>query len=90
MLHRILGNGTSSQLLKEGLNVSSRRVREVATRVANAANEGFAADLEAAQGGAVDVEKEMVKLADEQLRYEATTRLLQKVYAQVRSSVRER
>lgn len=90
MLNRILGNGTSSSLLKEGLNVSSRRAREVAERVANASSNDFATELEAAGAGAVDLEKEMVTLADEQLRYEATTRLLQKVYQQVRSSVRER
>jgi flagellar basal body rod protein FlgB len=37
----------------------------------------------------VNVEKEMVALADEQLRFEAATALLQKVYQQIRSSVRE-
>jgi flagellar basal body rod protein FlgB len=38
----------------------------------------------------VDIEREMVSLADEQLRYEAATSLLTKVYQQVRSSIRER
>jgi flagellar basal body rod protein FlgB len=90
MLNRILGHGTASSMLKEGLTVSSQRVRQVAERVANASSEDFAATLDAAQGGAVDVEREMVTLADEQLRFEAATRLLQKVYAQVRASVRER
>jgi flagellar basal body rod protein FlgB len=48
-------------------------------------------ELDAAVGGrGTDLEKEMVTLADEQLRFEATSRLLQKVYAQVRASVRER
>jgi flagellar basal body rod protein FlgB len=89
MLNRILGNQTQSALLKEGLDASSQRVREVATRVANASSRDFAAELDAA-GQSVDVEREMVTLADEQLRYEATARLLQKVYAQVRASVRER
>lgn len=90
MLHRILGAGTSPDLLKEGLGVSSRRVREVAERVSNASSGDFATDLQAAQTSGVDVEREMVALADEQLRFEAATRLLQKVYAQIRSSVRER
>ena len=40
--------------------------------------------------GEVDLETEMVALADEQIRFEAATRLLQKVYQQVRASVRER
>jgi flagellar basal body rod protein FlgB len=39
---------------------------------------------------AVDLEAEMVALADEQLRFEAAVKLLEQVYAQVRSSVRER
>ena len=90
MLHRILGAGTSPELLKEGLGVSSRRVRDVAERVANASSGDFATDLEAAGASGVDVEREMVSLADEQLRYEAASRLLQKVYAQIRSSVRDR
>lgn len=89
MLNRILGEGTRSAVLKNGLDASSRRVREVASRVANASNTDFATELESAQS-AVDVEKEMVTLADEQLRYEAVSRLLQKTYAQIRASVRER
>ncbi len=89
MLNRILGEGTRSAVLKSGLDASSQRVREVASRVANASNADFATELEAARQ-AVDVEREMVTLADEQLRYEAVTRLLQKTYAQIRSSVRER
>jgi hypothetical protein len=91
MLNRILGQGTSSALLREGLTAGSRRVRDVAERVANASNDNFAGRLNAAVGAEKpDLEREMVRLADEQLRFEATTRLLQKVYAQVRSSVRDR
>lgn len=90
MLNRILGAGTSPELLKEGLGVSARRIREVAERVANASSGDFATDLDAAQAGAIDVEQEMVTLADEQLRFDAASRLLQKMYAQIRSSVRER
>lgn len=89
MLNRILGEGTRAAVLKSGLDASSRRVRDVASRVANASNPDFASELEAAQSS-VDVEKEMVTLADEQLRYEAATRLLEKTYAQLRASVRER
>jgi flagellar basal body rod protein FlgB len=96
MLNRLLGQGTAASMLKEGLDVSSKRAREIASRIANAANNpngGFAGVLERTQGGEaeqVDLETEMVALADEQLRFEAATRLLQKVYAQVRASVRER
>jgi hypothetical protein len=91
MLNRILGQGTTPAALKDGLTEGSQRVRAVAERVANASSEEFAARLDAAVGGrGTDLEREMVTLADEQLRFEATSRLLQKVYAQVRASVRER
>jgi flagellar basal body rod protein FlgB len=80
--------------LKEGLNTSSQAVRGIAHRVANASTPDFADAMQAAQaagrGDAVDIEQEMVALADQQLRYEATSSLLQKVYQQVRSAVRER
>lgn len=38
----------------------------------------------------VDLETEMTNLADAQLRFEATTKLLSKTYAQIRTSIRER
>ena len=40
--------------------------------------------------GPINLEAEMVSLADEQLRYEATAKLLQKAYQNIRTSVRER
>jgi len=102
MLNRLLGTGSTVARLKAGLDESVRSVRGIAHRVANASTPGsggFGDVLREAQGVAgrggpgaegVDLEKEMVALADEQLRYEATSRLLQKVYQQLRSSVRER
>jgi flagellar basal body rod protein FlgB len=36
----------------------------------------------------VDGEGEMMSLADEQLRYETTAKLLEKTYAQLRTSIR--
>jgi len=93
MIGRLMGPTTSVGQLKEGLDVSTERARGIAHRIANAANGGFAGALDAVQAGAepeVDLESEMVSLADEQIRFEALTRLLQKTYAQVRASVRER
>lgn len=98
MLSRLIGEGTAASFLKPGLTEASERVRLIGGRVANAANgptgsfAGALAEQQAAGGAAepVDLEAEMVRLADEQLRFEASTRLLQKVYAQVRASVRER
>ena len=96
MLNRLFGNGSSVSELKAGLDRSTQAVRGIAHRVANASTDpggGFASALEEAQGmgvgSEVDLEQEMVALADEQLRYEAASRLLEKVYQQIRQSVRE-
>lgn len=110
MFARLVGGSTVTQL-KEGLDASSRAVRAIADRVANASDPSFSRALDSAggsgangangangasgasgagTGSAVDLQQEMVSLADEQLRFEATANLLQKVYQQIRSSVRER
>ncbi len=97
MLGKMIGSTSTVGLLKAGMDVSSRAVRGIAHRVANASSgqEGsFANTLDAAriglgtEGESVDLEAEMVRLADEQLRFEATSRLLQKVYQNIRSSIR--
>lgn len=93
MLTRLIGSETTAAQLKEGLDVSSRTVRGIAHRVANAGTPDFAQALESAEAageGTVDIEREMVALADEQIRFEATANLLAKVYEQLRSSIRER
>ena len=94
MLARLIGSGTTSAQLKDGLDASSQAVRGIAHRVANASTPDFADVLRdagaAASGSGVDLEREMVALADEQLRFEASANLLQKVYQQVRSAIRER
>ena len=96
MFTRLVGSDSTVTQLREGLDASSRAVRAIADRVANAGTPEFAQALDKAQAtgapgeGPVDLEKEMVSLADEQLRFETTASLLQKVYQQIRSSVRER
>jgi flagellar basal body rod protein FlgB len=101
MLNRMIGRNSAVSMLKEGLDASATRARQIAHRVANASTPnggGFAGVLDKAQVlgpdgqplEQVDLEAEMVALADEQIRFEAAARLLQKVYQQVRASVRER
>lgn len=90
MLNRLMAGGSTVSALKTGLDRSTQNVRQIAHRVANAGSgQDFASALEEAQVGQVDLEKEMVSLAEEQIRYEATSKLLSKVYAQIRSSIRE-
>jgi flagellar basal body rod protein FlgB len=92
MLNRLMAGGSTVSELRAGLDRSTQNVRQIAHRVANAASgqvQDFSAALDAAQEGQeVDLEKEMVSLADEQIRYEATSKLLSKVYQQIRSSIR--
>lgn len=91
-----VGRITPATTLKEGLDVSSQRTRVIASRVAQASvlpPGGFALPEPGTAPGSpatgnVDLEAEMVSLADEQLRFEATARLLQKAYQGVRTSLK--
>lgn len=98
MLYGFIGRVSAATQLKEGMDVGSQRVRLIADRVSKATlpnQDGFSLpQVEAEPGsggeGAVDLEAEMVSLADEQIRFEATSRLLQKTYQQIRLSIRDR
>jgi hypothetical protein len=98
MLFGFMGRVGPVDQLKQGLDIGTQRTRLIADRVAKATlaqTDGFALpDAQAEPGtpleGAVDLESEMVSLADEQLRYETTARLLQKAYQQIRTSIKDR
>lgn len=98
MLYGFIGRVSPASQLKEGLDIGAQRTRVIADRVAKATlgnQDGFAIPLENAEpgsagGGPVDLESEMVSLADEQIRFEATARLLEKAYQRIRTSLRER
>lgn len=89
---------SSAASLRSALDASSVRTRAIADRVAKASlqnQDGFALAATtgenapgAVPGPPVDVEAEMVQLADEQLRYEATAKLLQGTYQKIRLAVR--
>lgn len=83
--------------LKDALDVSARRTRTIADRVARASlgsSDGFALPAPESAGAAsadpIDLETEMVSLADEQLHFEATAKLLEKAYAQLRLAIKDR
>lgn len=98
MLYGFVGRVSAATQLKQGLDVGSQRVRIIADRVSKATlqnQDGFslpAAQAEPGSGaeGPVDLEAEMVSLADQQIRFEATSKLLQKTYQQIRLSLRDR
>ncbi len=95
-----IGRVSSANTLKDALDVSAARTRAIGDRVAKASlnnGDGFAMAATAAEspdgaqpGPPVDLEGEMVSLADEQLRYEATAKLLEKTYQSIRLSLRDR
>ncbi len=91
MLVRLLGGDTTPRELRRSLDQSAAELREVAHRVANASTVPL--DFEAAFDRAVtdasdgSLESDMVMLADRQLRFEAASQMLQKVYQQIRTSV---
>lgn len=99
MLYGFIGRVSSANQLRQSLDIGSQRTRIIADRVAQATlrnQDGFALPVAGADPGSpgegepVDIEAEMVSLADEQIRFEATAKLLQKAYQQIRTSIRER
>ncbi|MEP6733514.1 MAG: hypothetical protein ABJE10_22910 [bacterium] len=91
MLNGILSRATDSNLLRNLLDVSASRTRSIADRVARASissTDGFSLNVAgqppAPNDSAIDLETEMVSLADEQLHFEASAKLLEKAYAQLR------
>ena len=97
MLPPVLARATDSNLLRDMLDVSMTRTKTIADRVSRASlssTDGFSltpAGKAPVEGdAAIDIEQEMVSLADEQLHFEATAKLLEKAYAQMRLAIKER
>jgi len=94
MLFGFFGRVSSAPQMRDALDASSQRVKAIAQRVSGATlagNGGFTLpDGTTVAGDAVNLEAEMTALADEQIRYEATAKLLEKTYAKLRLSIRDR
>ena len=98
VLSGIFSRITNANDLKDALDLSATRTKAIATRVSQASvnnGSGFALPIDPATGkppvgDGVDLEAEMTALADEQLRFEATAKLLEKTYAQMRTAMKER
>lgn len=96
MLFGIIGRTTNANDLKDALDLSAQRTRAIASRVAQASlnnGNGFALPIDPATGqptagSQVDLENEMTSLADEQVRFDATEKLLEKAYAQLRTAIK--
>jgi flagellar basal body rod protein FlgB len=94
MLYGFFGRVSSAPQMRDALDASSQRIKAIAQRVSGATLQnqtGFALpDGTTAPGEAVNLEAEMTSLADEQLRYEATAKLLERTYTRLRQVVRDR
>ena len=96
MIRELFGPSSKYAMLRTGLDQATAAQRRIANRVANitsgAANGGFATELARQQAGArtreADLEKSMVELADTQIRFDATAKLLQRAYAGIRTALR--
>lgn len=95
MAFNVIGRTTNANDLKDALDLSAQRTRAIASRVAQATigGNGFALPVDSttgqpATGNQVDLESEMTALADEQVRYDATEKLLEKTYTQFRAAIK--
>ncbi len=95
MIRGLFGAGTVTHRLRGGLEETSATQRGIAARVAGALERSSTADFQGEldarlAANEADLERDMAALADTQLRYEATARLLQKSYGDLRTAVRDR
>jgi flagellar basal body rod protein FlgB len=95
MLFGFVDRVTSASTLKTALDRSVERSRSIADRVSKASlqnSDGFSLEANgsasAQNANPVNVEDEMVALADEQIRFLATSRLLEKTYASLRGAIK--
>lgn len=96
MLKSLFGPHTVSHMLRGGLEETSATHRGISDRVArllgSSSNVDFADELAKRTGdGRLDEEalqRDMAALADTQIRYEASSKLLHEAYGQIRSAIR--
>ncbi|HPF62775.1 MAG: hypothetical protein KC544_02755 [Gemmatimonadetes bacterium] len=95
MISGLFGTGTVTNTLRGGLDEASATHRTIAERVARGLGRSAAADFSGALDASManmdeELTRNMAALADTQLRYEATARLLQKSYSDLRTAIRDR
>ena len=95
MFRALFGTGSTYSMLRGGLEEQSATQRGIAARVAQATaasssqpfTDQLTAKLTKTKQPALDLNREMASLADTNLRYEATSKLLQGAYTQLRTAV---
>lgn len=99
-LYNFINRVSSAGSLREAMDQSALRHRQIADRVANATmvnKDGFAmpagqtaAAAVSGERGPVDTEQEMAALANEQLYFETAATRLKGTYDSIRRALRER
>ncbi|HEY3934433.1 MAG TPA: hypothetical protein VGL65_07410 [Gemmatimonadales bacterium] len=92
MIPTLFGQGTLTNDLRGALEELSATHQTIANRIANAlpssANTGFADQLKSSIAGQDDsLTRDMASLADTETRYEASAKLLQQSYADIRAAM---
>lgn len=97
MIRSLFGSDTKIGMLRGGLTEQMATQRGIAARVRQAGEASTQAPFaqELARAGQppkpeVDLQAEMASLADTQLRYEASTKLLNGAYQSLRTAIRDR
>lgn len=95
MIKGLFGAGSVTATLRGGLEEAAATHRTIADRVAKGLGRSSSADFSgeldaAASQSDAALTQDMAALADTQLRYEATARLLQKSYSDLRTAIRDR
>jgi flagellar basal body rod protein FlgB len=96
MLFGFIDRVSNAAPLRTALDQSVGRSRAIADRVTKASlgnADGFAlpageGDAVAAETNPVDVEQEMMDLADEQMRFLTTAKLLERTYSSIRTAIK--
>ena len=95
MLFGLIDRASMAAPLKSSLDQSVQRTRAISDRIARASvnnGDGFRLNAKAgdatAAGNDINMEDEMAALGDENLRFLATSRLLEKTYASLRSAIK--
>jgi flagellar basal body rod protein FlgB len=97
MIKSLFGPTSLSRLLRGGLEETMQSHRQISERVAGtlqaSSSTDFSAAMDAANGvkatkpSAVDLQREMSTLADNEIRYETEASLLHRTYANLRVAI---
>lgn len=88
MIKALFGQSTVPATLREALDASMQRHREIGRRVAEASAAASSSADGAPGASEANLADDMAAMADTQLRYEAEARLLSLVYQGLRRSIR--